>query len=239
MFSLKFELFFDSYAESHHSFCIYLRDLLSAFPTIQIMNLISHKAFQQPEVKVYFQSTLSAVTGNIHSTAQLGNWNWSFLLTSIYFLPTNKKQTRIPSPSFFNKGLHPRHCFKPQGVKRNEQRKKYICSWNYFQHTALLQLQCVVTALEGTNSSAIWLQNHITLICLKWFPNWRAKHFCSPSAVGNKNSATVGAHLLPRELPKAGVRIAKIRRQPSQRTFVAISKLYRHPGLIKDCYHQY
>lgn len=56
-FYLKFELYFDSYAETHHSFCIYLPDLLPAFPTIQIMNLISHKAFQQFDMKVYFQST--------------------------------------------------------------------------------------------------------------------------------------------------------------------------------------
>lgn len=75
MFYLKFELFFDSYGETYYSFCIYLHDLLSAFPTIQIMNLISHKAFQQLDVKVYFQSTLSAATGNTHYTVQLGNGN--------------------------------------------------------------------------------------------------------------------------------------------------------------------
>lgn len=45
----------------------------SFLPFIQIMNLICHKAFQLLDMKVYFQSTLSAVTGNIHSTVQLGN----------------------------------------------------------------------------------------------------------------------------------------------------------------------
>lgn len=96
MFYLMFELFFDSYAETHYSFCIYLHDLLSASPTTQIMNLISHKAFQQLEVKVYCQSTLSAVTGSIHSIVQLENGNWSFLLTSIYFLPTKADQDSLP-----------------------------------------------------------------------------------------------------------------------------------------------
>lgn len=159
------------------------------------MNLISHKTFQQLDMEDYFQSTLGAVTGKIHYTVQLGKWNWSFPLTSIYFLPTNKEQTRILSSSFFFlNGSHPRHCLKPQGVKGMSREKKYLCSRNYFSHTALLQLQHAVTALEGTNSSAIWLQNPITLICLKWFPNWQAEHFWSPSAVGNKNFATLGAH---------------------------------------------
>lgn len=76
-------------------FHIYLKDLLSAFLTIETMILVSHKGFQQFEMKVHFrEQTLNAATGKIHFIVQLGNLY--FLLTSIYFIPTNKKPEFLP-----------------------------------------------------------------------------------------------------------------------------------------------
>lgn len=121
MFYLMFELIFDSYAETHFHFAYssitlllppHLPDLESDKPWG--ISVVWHKGFF---------SEHSWCNGNIHSSVQLESRNQPFLLTFIYFLPTNKKQTRTSSPSFFNKGLHPRHCFKPQGVKGTSRGK--------------------------------------------------------------------------------------------------------------------